>query len=109
MDPYSPRSRLGTAPDLVADTLDGDPPDELRFSIRLDRPFHEMKERLVGVFERAYLAHCLAASENLSAASRWSGLSRKHLRTLMTKYGMSLPAEGERGLDTESIGRGEPD
>jgi DNA-binding NtrC family response regulator len=101
MEPYRPRSRLGTSPDAVDAPDERELPIELGLSIRLDRPFHELKERLVSEFERAYLARCLAASENLSAASRMSGLSRKHLRTLMMKYGMvrRVVLESDDGSD----------
>ncbi len=53
------------------------------------RPFHELKQNLVEEFERAYLTRVLEeAAMNLSHASRASGLSRKHIRTLMAKYGI---------------------
>ena len=52
--------------------------------------FHELKQHLVEEFERAYLTRVLdEAGMNLSRASRCSGLSRKHIRTLMAKYGMT--------------------
>lgn len=52
-------------------------------------PFHELKQQLVEEFERSYLERVLdAAGMNLSRASRCSGLSRKHIRTLMAKYGL---------------------
>lgn len=51
--------------------------------------FHDLKQRLVEEFERAYITRILAESaRNLSRASRSSGLSRKHIRTLMAKYGL---------------------
>ncbi len=103
MDPYQPPGRLGTSPEPVDDTPEQEPSAELALSVRLDRPFHELKEQLVSEFERAYLARCLAASETVSAASRLSGLSRRHLRTLMAKYGMALPA----GLEPDD-GAGDP-
>ncbi len=57
-------------------------------SVRLDRPFHEQKDYLLAEFERAYLTRCLdECGMNVSHASRITGLSRKHLRTLMLKYG----------------------
>lgn len=93
-----PFARLGTIPPSydpeesapVAD--DGaDSPLLLALSVALDRPFHEIKQHLLEEFERAYLTRCLeGASMNLSKASRCSGLSRKHLRTLMAKYGMAM-------------------
>ncbi len=63
----------------------------LGLSVRLDRPFHELKDYLVAEFERAYLARCLEDSAmNISMASRQSGLSRKHIRTLISKYGIAV-------------------
>ncbi|MGE5186197.1 MAG: hypothetical protein ACM31C_29280 [Acidobacteriota bacterium] len=91
--------RLGTAPPEAERAEDADGP-ALGLSVRLDRPFHELKEYLVAEFERAYLTRCLEDSAmNISMASRTSGLSRKHIRTLMSKYGMAmartLTIEGE--------------
>jgi DNA-binding NtrC family response regulator len=104
-----PRSRLGSSPpaDLVeqADAADAAAPS-LDLSVRLDRPFHELKEVLLAEFERAYLTRCLNESEmNVSRASRASGLSRKHLRTLMSKYGIRRPtaaADDDHELEHES-------
>ncbi len=54
--------------------------------------FHELKQHLVEEFERSYLIRVLEeAGMNLSRASRTSGLSRKHIRTLMAKYGVVRP------------------
>lgn len=87
MEPM-PRSRLGTQPPSIDDATESDAPT-LGISVRLDRPFHELKEFLLAEFERAYVTRCLTESEmNVSMASRTSGLSRKHLRTLMAKYGI---------------------
>ncbi len=84
------RSRLGTDPPEFADSHEDDPEaPRLGLTVRLDRPFHELKEYLLSEFERAYVTRCLTESEmNVSMASRSSGLSRKHLRTLMSKYGI---------------------
>lgn len=92
-------SRLGTAPEAPPVEDEGHEPT-LGLSVRLDRPFHELKEYLVAEFERAYLTRCLEdSSMNISLASRQSGLSRKHIRTLMSKYGMAtarmLTIDGE--------------
>jgi len=84
-------SRLGTVPPAnPTDEPEVELPPRLGLSVALDRPFHELKQHLLEEFERAYLARCLdEARMNLSRASRCSGLSRKHIRTLMTKYGMA--------------------
>lgn len=87
-----PRARLGSSPPEIIDPDDGTDVPALDLSVRLDRPFHELKEVLLAEFERAYLTRCLSESEmNVSRASRASGLSRKHLRTLMSKYGIRRP------------------
>lgn len=97
MEAMPPRSRLGTyPPELEANAHEGAANHEdeadaprLGLTVRLDRPFHELKEFLLAEFERAYVTRCLNESEmNVSMASRQSGLSRKHLRTLMSKYGI---------------------
>ena len=88
MDPL-PRSRLGTDPPFTEPPHDEPDAPCLGLSVRLDRPFHELKEYLLAEFERAYISRCLNEAEmNVSLASRSSGLSRKHLRTLMAKYGI---------------------
>ncbi len=97
--------RLGTAPPEVSEITERqDAPEapRLGLSVRLDRPFHELKEYLLAEFERAYLLRCLTESEmNVSAASRQSGLSRKHLRTLMSKYGIRRGEAAQDDLDVE--------
>jgi len=88
-----PRSRLGTYPPPFAEPPSEPEGPRLGLSVRLDRPFHELKEYLLGEFERAYLTRVLGEAEmNVSLASRQSGLSRKHLRTLMAKYGIRREA-----------------
>jgi DNA-binding NtrC family response regulator len=53
-----------------------------------------MKQSLLETFERDYLMRTLEAAEmNVSLASRYSGLSRKHIRTLMAKYGIVVRRE----------------
>jgi DNA-binding NtrC family response regulator len=97
---FLPRSRLGTSPPQIAETHGEPEAPCLGLSVRLDRPFHELKEFLLAEFERAYLTRCLSESEmNVSLASRQSGLSRKHLRTLMAKYGIR---RGEAIQDNDS-------
>lgn len=96
------RSRLGTYPPEIAESHDDEASDapRLGLTVRLDRPFHELKEFLLAEFERAYVTRCLTESEmNVSMASRSSGLSRKHLRTLMSKYGIRRSDFGERTDD----------
>jgi DNA-binding NtrC family response regulator len=109
MEALPPRSRLGTFPPELADHIEDetDAP-RLDLAVRLDRPFHELKEFLLAEFERAYVTRCLNESlMNVSMASRQSGLSRKHLRTLMAKYGIrrgevrndEIESEADTGTD----------
>ena len=74
--------------------------EDLAVNISLDGPFHEVKDLLLREFERAYLARALRRSSmNVSLASRSSGLSRKHLRALMSKHGLRL----RRNLDRAAL------
>jgi len=54
---------------------------------RIDLPFKDVKDELLSIFEREYVVAALHRhGMNLSAASRETGLSRKHLRHLMHKH-----------------------
>ena len=58
-------------------------------AVRSDLPYAEAKAAVLHDLERRYLADVLARTEgNLSAASRESGIDRKHLRTLARKHGL---------------------
>jgi DNA-binding NtrC family response regulator len=58
-------------------------------AVRSDLPYADAKAAVLHDFERRYLADLLAREDgNLSAASRSSGLDRKHLRTLARKHGL---------------------
>ncbi len=58
-------------------------------SIRSDLPYAEAKAAVLHDLERRYLTDVLARCDgNLSAASRASGIDRKHLRTLARKHGL---------------------
>ena len=88
MDALPPRARLGTLP--PTDDHDGPEEPRLGFSVPLDRPFSELKQQILAELERVYVERCIHESaSNLSQASRTSGLSRKHLRTLMAKHGIT--------------------
>jgi DNA-binding NtrC family response regulator len=70
--------RLEAAP-IVGDGL----------AVRSDLPYAEAKAAVLHDLERRYLADILARTGgNLSAASRESGIDRKHLRTLARKHGL---------------------
>ncbi|HEY3445407.1 MAG TPA: sigma 54-interacting transcriptional regulator [Myxococcales bacterium] len=62
------------------------PKNELPIS---DLPFKEAKERLVGSFERDYLAHLLErCGGNVSKAARHAGIDRVYLHRLLKKHGI---------------------
>src|SRR5262249_21328865 len=91
---------LGTAP--PAEMVDDVERPQLSITIPLERPFHELKELVLAAFERAYLIRCFTQSEmNVSEASRSSGLSRKHLRTLLAKYGITRAPAPHRDREAE--------
>lgn len=58
-------------------------------AIRSDLPYAEAKAAVLDTFERRYLRDVLTrCSGNISAASRESGIDRKHLRGLLRKHGL---------------------
>ncbi len=58
-------------------------------AVRSDLPYAEAKALVLHELERRYLADVLARTGgNLSAASRESGIDRKHLRSLARKHGL---------------------
>jgi len=58
-------------------------------AVRSDLPYAEAKAAVLHDLERRYLADILARHKgNLSAASRDSGIDRKHLRTMARKHGL---------------------
>ncbi len=58
-------------------------------AVRSDLPYADAKATVLHELERRYLADVLAREDgNLSAASRTSGIDRKHLRTLARKHGL---------------------
>jgi DNA-binding NtrC family response regulator len=67
-------------------------------AVRSDLPYAEAKAHVLHELERRYIADVLARADgNLSAASRSSGIDRKHLRTLARKHG--LVADRDAGDD----------
>jgi transcriptional regulator with PAS, ATPase and Fis domain len=80
--------RLVVAPRLAGD--DGD------LSVRSELPFADAKQLVLEAFERRYLSDVLArVGGNLSAASRVSGVDRKHLRALARKHELLRSDEEE--------------
>jgi DNA-binding NtrC family response regulator len=62
---------------------------EAGLAVRSDLPYAEAKAAVLHDLERRYLADVLARTDgNLSAASRESGIDRKHLRALARKHGL---------------------
>jgi DNA-binding NtrC family response regulator len=58
--------------------------------------FKESKDVLVRAFEREYLTRLLAKTKgNIARAARDAGLDRKHLYSLLHKYGLVQAGEGE--------------
>jgi DNA-binding NtrC family response regulator len=62
---------------------------EAPFQVDLSEKFRKARSELIFEFERDYLERLLLESHmNVSLASRTAGLSRKHLRNLMSKHGI---------------------
>jgi DNA-binding NtrC family response regulator len=73
----------------LAIRIDAAPLGDVGLAIRSDLPYAEAKAAVLHDLERRYLADVLARTDgNLSAASRESGIDRKHLRTLARKHGL---------------------
>ncbi|HEX5061864.1 MAG TPA: sigma 54-interacting transcriptional regulator [Kofleriaceae bacterium] len=76
--------------------VDGGPVAGEGLAVRSDLPYAEAKAVVLHELERRYLADVLAREGgNLSAASRTSGIDRKHLRTLARKHGLVDDGEGD--------------
>ncbi len=59
-------------------------------------PFKECKEELVRSFEKEYLTRLLSRSKgNVAKAARDAGLDRKHLYSLLHKYGLVQSSDDE--------------
>jgi DNA-binding NtrC family response regulator len=57
-------------------------------------PWDESKSLVLHAFERRYLRALMDACQgNLSAASRQSGVDRKHLRSLLRRHGITAAAD----------------
>jgi DNA-binding NtrC family response regulator len=69
----------------------GPPPekDGESLPVRYAGPFKESKDELVRAFEREYLTRLLAKTKgNIARSARDAGLDRKHLYSLLHKYGL---------------------
>ena len=68
-------------------SLNSSPSSEESLRVRTDLPFSEAKRLVVDNFEARYLRDLLERFEhNISAVSRFSGVERKHLRSLLIKH-----------------------
>ena len=73
----------------LAMRIDAAPANEIGLAVRSDLPYAEAKAAVLHDLERRYIADVLARTQaNLSAASRESGIDRKHLRALARKHGL---------------------
>ncbi len=67
---------------------------DTEWTARADRPFQEAKAELIARFERDYLRDLLfRAGDNISQASRISGIDRKHLYRLLESAGLRKGGE----------------
>ncbi|MCX5746203.1 MAG: sigma 54-interacting transcriptional regulator [Proteobacteria bacterium] len=74
---------------VVRTPASASPADGDALAVRADLPYTEAKQAVLHAFERRYVADLLARTGgNLSAASRASGVDRKHLRALAVKHGL---------------------
>jgi DNA-binding NtrC family response regulator len=65
-------------------------PSSAGLSVDAGLPFKDAKEKLLADFEARYLPDLMARhGGNLSAAARHAGLSRRHLRALLVKHGLT--------------------
>ena len=63
---------------------------------RFDGPFKDCKEELIRQFEREYLTRLLkSCRDNVAKAAREAALDRKHLYSLLHKYGLVQAGGGE--------------
>jgi DNA-binding NtrC family response regulator len=80
----------------LAIRVDAAPAADGGLAVRSDLPYAEAKAAVLHDLERRYLADVLARTHgNLSAASRESGIDRKHLRALARKHGLVPDAPDE--------------
>ncbi len=71
-------------------------PAERSGGVVLDGPFHEVKDRVIGDFEKEYLARLVTrAGGNMSKAARQAGIDRTTLYRLMEKHGLQREESGD--------------
>ena len=90
---------MADIPELNADTLlrEFAPPSQIRgetLPVDYAGQFKESKDSLIRSFEKEYLTRLLSrVRNNVTKAAREAGLDRKHLYSLLHKYGLVSPAE----------------
>ncbi len=63
--------------------------DDESLPVRYAGPFKDVKDELIRAFEREYLTRLLSKTRNnIAKAARDAGLDRKHLYSLLHKYGL---------------------
>jgi DNA-binding NtrC family response regulator len=83
----APRARRFAELPLVVPPGAGGADDPL--AVRCDLPFAEAKRLVLEAFEQRYLRDLLARCErNISATAREAALDRKHLKTILRRYGL---------------------
>jgi DNA-binding NtrC family response regulator len=74
-------------------------------AVRTDLGYAEAKAALLAAFEARYLRDLLTRCEgNISAASRVSGLDRKHLRSLLRRHALIPVRDDDADADTDDVG-----
>jgi len=80
---------VGEAPKFGELDLQLTMPKSSDVGIRTDLPFKEAKDRLLQVFESAYLSAVFdECGGNISRTARRAGIDRAHLKTLLRKHGL---------------------
>ncbi len=70
-------------------------PESETLPVTYTKPFKDAKDELIRGFEREYLTRMLAKTRgNIAKAARDAGLDRKHLYSLLHKYGLVQTDEG---------------
>ncbi|HZH03116.1 MAG TPA: sigma 54-interacting transcriptional regulator, partial [Myxococcaceae bacterium] len=92
---------MADIPEMSADTLlrEFAPPSQVLrgegLPVDYDGPFKESKDSLIRAFEKEYLTRLLSkVKNNVTKAAREAGLDRKHLYSLLHKYGL-VSTEGD--------------
>jgi DNA-binding NtrC family response regulator len=89
-----PASSSSTAPLVVPAPVYEQAGPSLALKVNLDSPFKEAKEKMTEQFEAAYLKRLMERTAGqVSSAAREAGIDRKHLYTLLKRYGLITTEE----------------